>query len=126
MITFSDLMSGLALILSFLAWLKIREDSKKAYNLAINPSWFVDRMMSDEWYFGLVTNQGQIIAINKINSISDDGKWLEVTLLTNDEVSKIEKRIPHNIQYLSAVADDRITASVLVSNIVLAFEIASS
>ena len=119
-------MSGLALFLSFLAWLKIREDSKKAYALAVNPSWFVDRMMSDEWWFGLVTNQGQIIAINKINSISDDGKWLEVRLLTIKELKNIVTPIEHNIQYLSAVADDRITASVLVSNIVMAFELASS
>ena len=105
---------------------KIKKDSEKAYDLAVKPSWFAERMTTDEFFFGLVTNQGQIIAINKINSISDDGKWLEVTLLTHDELPDIKESIPHNIRCLTAVADDRRTASVLVSNIVLALEIASS
>ncbi|MDA8651383.1 hypothetical protein N9L75_02280 [Porticoccaceae bacterium] len=105
---------------------KIEEDSREAQELAVNPSWFAERMRNDHWLFGLVTNQGQIIPIKTINSISNDGKWLEVELVTSEDLEAIRSPVNHNIQYLAAVADDRRTASVQVSNIVMAFELVTS
>jgi len=79
-------------------------------------------MMTDEWYFGIQTTDGSLIVISRICAVSDDGKWLDVNLLTRDE-------IPSGIKHanvLSAVAEDRREASIQIEKIVAAYEIASS
>jgi hypothetical protein len=78
----------------------------------------------DNWWFGLLTTNGQIIGIEKIDYFSDDGKWLTVSLLTKEEIEQAHNR--PELKYVTAVADDRRTASVKVSNIVMAFELVSS
>ena len=103
---------------------KIVEDSKKDDYLAVNPSWFTRRMTTDNWFFGLLTTNGEIIMIEKIIEVSPDGKWLEVTLLTADSCSGSSTHLGGTPVF--AVADDRKTASVQVSNIVMALEMASS
>ena len=103
---------------------KIKEDSQKAHELAVNPSWFASRMDGENWWFGLLTTSGVMIGIEKIYCISDDGKWLTVTLLTKEEIEQAYNR--PELKYVTAVADDRRTASVQVSNIVLTFELLSS
>jgi|TARA_R110000744_G_C19284596_1_gene553965 hypothetical protein len=103
---------------------KIKEDSLKAQHLALNPSWFAGRMGKDHWWFGLLTVNNQIIAIKTINSISDDGEWLEVILLTDDEVPENLKK--SDLKFVCAVADDRRTASVRVASVAMAFELVSS
>jgi len=103
---------------------KIKEDSQKAHELAVNPSWFARRMKGDNWWFGLLTTSGEMIGIEKIDRISDDGKWLTVKLLTEEEIKQAYNH--PELEYVFAVADDRRTASVQVSNIVMAFELVSS
>jgi hypothetical protein len=92
-------------------WQKIKKkigmlsDASKA--IEILPAWYTERMMLDEWYFGLVTTDGNIIAISRIAAISDDGKWMDVELLTKDEV-------PEEKEFIVAVADDRRSASIQI------------
>ncbi len=85
------------------------------------PAWYTKRMMEDTWYFGLQTIDGHVIAVQKINSISDDGKWMDVELLMEDEAPKLSGR-----KLITAVADDRRTASIKISNIVAAYDIVTS
>lgn len=94
-------------------------DAGKA--LEVLPAWYTTRMMMDQWHFGLVTNDGHTIAISNITAISDDGQWMDVELLTNDEVPEIE-----GTSFITAVAADRRTASIQIEKIVMAYELVTS
>ena len=118
--------TGLAsLWLSNEQWKKVKSkigmlsDSGKAAEIL--PAWYTSRMMQDQWYFGLVTTDGHAIAIGRISAISDDGKWMDVELLTSDEVPN-----DRNTKFITAVADDRRSASIQIEKIVMAYEIITS
>lgn len=117
---------GLAsLWLSNEQWKKVKakigmiSDAGKATEIL--PAWYTERMMGDQWYFGLVTTDGNTIAIGNITAISDDGKWMDVELLTSDEVPARE-----DIKFITAIADDRRSASIQIEKIVMAYEIITS
>ena len=118
--------TGLAsLWLSNEQWKKVRykivmiSDSGKA--LEILPAWYTKRMMEDNWYFGLVTVDGRTIAISNILAISEDGKWMDVELLTEDAVPK-----NGDTKFITAVSHDRSKASIKIEQIVMAYEIVTS
>ncbi|WP_299979083.1 hypothetical protein [uncultured Pseudoteredinibacter sp.] len=106
-------------------WKKIKSkigmlsDAGKATEIL--PAWYTERMMGDQWYFGLVTTSGHTIAIGNISAISDDGKWMDVALLTSDEAPDNE-----NTKFITAVAEDRRSASIQIEKIVMAYEIVTS
>ena len=118
--------TGLAsLWLSNEQWKKVKskigmlsDSGKAAENL---PAWYTSRMMQDQWYFGLVTTDGHTIAIGRISAISDNGKWMDVELLTSDEVPN-----DRNTKFITAVAEDRRSASIQIEKIVMAYEIITS
>jgi len=56
-----------------------------------------------------------------IHAISDDGKWMDVELLTEDEVPEL-----NHSNIVCAVADDRRRASVQIDKIVAAYDIVTS
>jgi len=89
--------------------------------IEILPAWYTGRMMMDQWWFGLKTIDGSLIVISTIHAISDDGKWMDVELLTEDEVPELNQS---NIVF--AVADDRRRASVQIDKIVAAYDIVTS
>lgn len=89
--------------------------------IEVLPTWYTGRMMSDYWQFGLVTRNGSVIAISSIQALSDDGKWIDVNLLTSDEVPDMD-----GCTFITAVSDDRRSASVQISNIVMAYELVTS
>jgi hypothetical protein len=89
--------------------------------IEVLPAWYTARMMSEQWYFGLVTTDGNTIAIGNITAISDDGKWMDVDFLTSDEVPK-----SNGLEFITAVADDRRSASIQIEKIVMAYEIVTS
>lgn len=89
--------------------------------IEILPAWYTGRMMMDQWWFGLKTIDGSLIAISTIHAISDDGQWMDVELLTKDEVSKL-----NHSNIVCAVADDRRRASVQIDKIVAAYDIVTS
>ena len=118
--------TGLAsLWLSNEQWKKVKSkigmlsDSGKAAEIL--PAWYTSRMMQDQWYFGLVTTDGHTIAIGRISAISDDGKWMDVELLTSDEVPS-----DRDTKFIAAVAEDRRSASIQIEKIVMAYEIITS
>lgn len=78
-------------------------------------------MMQDQWYFGLQTSDGHVIAVSRIESISDDGQWMDVEMLTKDEAPELVGR-----KLVTAIADDRREASVKISNVVAAYDIVTS
>ena len=106
-------------------WKKVKEkigminDAGKA--IEVLPAWYTSRMMTDCWYFGLVTTDGSTIAISKVTAISDDGKWMDVELLTSGDLFSGDTD-----KFLTAVADDRRIASIQIDKIVMAYEIAAS
>jgi hypothetical protein len=106
-------------------WKKVKmkigmlNDAGKA--IEVLPAWYTQRMMTDQWYFGLVTIDGNTIAISKITAISDNGKWMDVELLTANEVKSGK-----DWDYITAVADDRRSASIQIETIVMAYEIVTS
>ena len=94
-------------------------DAGKA--VEILPAWYTERMMRDQWYFGLLMTNGTVIAISNIEAISDDGKWMDIELLTNDEVPNGDGQ-----EFITAVADDRRSASIQIEKVVMAYEIVTS
>ena len=88
----------------------------------ILPAWYTSRMMSDWWLFGLLTTDGHMIAIRRITAISDDGKWMDVELAEFYDIEHLKQ----NYLFVTAVAADRLGASVQISNIVSAIELQSS
>lgn len=120
-------LTGLAsLWLSNEQWKKVKakigmlEDAGKAFEIL--PAWYTKRMMMDQWYFGLVTTDGHTIAISNIIAISDNSEWMDVELLTNEELPHIR----NESKFITAVADDRRSASIQIRKIIMAYEIVTS
>jgi hypothetical protein len=89
--------------------------------IEILPAWYTARMMNDQWWFGLQTTDGSLIAFRTINSVSDDGKWMDVTMLTKDEIPETDHK-----KVICAVADDRRSASIQIDKIVAAYDLVTS
>lgn len=118
--------TGLAsLWLSNEQWKKVKAKigmiSEAGKAIEVLPAWYTGRMMMDQWHFGLVTTNGYTIAISNVTAISDDGKWMDVELLTDDEVPTSE-----GVNFITAVANDRRSASIQIETIVMAYEIVTS
>lgn len=86
------------------------------------PTWYTERMMTDYWSFGLLTSEGIVIAISNVNAISNDGKWIDVELLTKAEIPSGA----NDNKFVTAISDDRRKASVQIDKIVLAYELVTS
>jgi hypothetical protein len=85
------------------------------------PSWFVTRMMSDSWYFGLLTVNNVIIGIQCIDQVhqaTDGTIWLDVTLLDTNPI-----RSDSLLQDILIAPTSRTRASINVNHIVIAFEL---
>lgn len=85
------------------------------------PAWYSGRMLNDSWWFGLELTSGKVLAISQITAISSDGKWMDVSLPTEEEVPKNLAR-----DFIVAVADDRRKASVQISEIITAYDLVTS
>lgn len=102
---------------------KIGMESDWTRAAEILPAWYTTRMMSDQWCFGLWTVSGQMIAITKIKSLSDDAEWMDVELA---EASDLPKPYADNPDVIVAVAADRTSASIKIANIVAATDLWTS
>lgn len=88
----------------------------------ILPLWYIGRMSQDTWGFGLLLSSGDILAIERINGVSDDRNWMEVTLLEkSDGPEEVDGR-----RVLYAGLDSRHLASVRIDQVQAAFEIWTS
>lgn len=95
--------------------------SEAGVAMEVLPAWYTGRMMQDEWQFGLLTDDASVIAISRITGISDDGKWMDVELLTREEVPKGTGE-----HFVTAVAEDRRRGSVQIDKIILAYDLVTS
>ena len=87
------------------------------------PAWFIPRMMTDHWEFGLLTTTGDIIAISTILAVnaSPNGEvWLDVELSEHRGIPQ------HNIDLSKLITSptERTSASIAAKHIVAAFELA--
>lgn len=84
------------------------------------PAWFVGRMMSDEWYFGLMLTNGTTIGITHIDAVRLDAAgelWIDVRML--------DPKLGPAVRVMKAPTS-RLEASIQVRHIVAAFEIADT
>ena len=121
----NNLISIIAVIISLLAYCKstkkiaMLNDAKEM--IKIIPAWYMDRMKTDYWAFGLLTQDGRTLVITNINSLSNDGKWIDVELAAKGDFT-----INENQNYVFAIAEDRKTASVQLTSIVAFVELITS
>lgn len=102
---------------------KIAMESDWSRAAEILPAWYTSRMMSDQWCFGLWTVSGQMIAITRIKSLSDNGEWMDVELA---EAGDLPNSFSGNPDVIVAVAPDRTKASIKITNIVAATDLWTS
>lgn len=87
--------------------------------LKLMPGWFVSRMMTDDWHFGLMMSNGITIGIHTVNRVwqaADQTIWLDVELMTDN---------PFSTEVLIAPTS-RTKASINASHVLLAFELADT
>lgn len=89
------------------------------------PAWFVDRMATDYWYFGLIMENNVVLPIHRIEKISDDGRWLEVELIEEGDIHDFPNSPIKEMPIIYAL-QGRATANVQVSKIVGTIELANT
>lgn len=85
----------------------------------ILPVWFTERMMGDEWSYGLMTTAGVVICITSITALhlaADGSIWLDVNLIS-DEVPSMSGMTAF------CAPTSRTKASINASHIIAAFEL---
>jgi hypothetical protein len=97
------------------------QDAKEAARLL--PAWFIERMMTDHWRFGLVLATGGVLEVERIEAVhqaADDSIWLDVRLQESSFTSEVS-----GMPTLLAPSS-RTTASVNAAHVVAAFELADT
>jgi hypothetical protein len=63
-----------------------RHESGIARAKRLLPAWFVERMMTDSWYFGLLLVTGQVLVIESIRDVrgTEGNVWIDVTMYGKD------------------------------------------
>ncbi len=90
---------------------------------SILPGWFVERMMSEKWFYGLMLENGSILAIQCINRIytgANGSIWIDVTMA---ERKPTAVKAYENIVVAPTA---RLEASVNTAHVVAAFELADA
>ena len=93
--------------------------------VALLPSWFIERMMSDSWCFGLLLVTGQVLAVSNIDWVRQDARgdiWLDLQLFPGDLTLYNWPGQPSAI----GVPVSRGRASVAARHIVAAFELSGT
>lgn len=98
-------------------------NDKYAKAVKLLPGWFVSRMMSDTWYFGLYLTNGTCLAISTITDVDQDenGKlWITADMVDEDCMSSSAKNI------VCSPTRGRLTTSIAVDHIMYAVELAET
>jgi len=93
------------------------------------PAWFVPRMMSDCWCFGLLLSTGVTVVAERIQAVTQatDGTiWLDVTLRTDDKMIGVYGPMTGKLQYFVAPAAERTDMSINAHHVVAAFELSDT
>jgi hypothetical protein len=91
------------------------------------PAWFIPRMMTDDWSFGLTLVSGFTLAISSIIDVqqaADGSIWLDVRMLNCEEARGLPQGDGTHWKLLASPTKDRRTASVAAVYIVAAVELA--
>ena len=91
------------------------------------PAWFTERMMDDQWHFGLLTVTGHLFYVQTINAIRQDASsdlWLDVESW-DDAGSAADSQKLANMVPVHAPTS-RTKATIKASHIVAAFELADT
>jgi hypothetical protein len=90
------------------------------------PAWFMGRMTSDWWSFGLIMDNGLVFPIRCIKAITDDGRWLEVELMVKGDNIHTFPDSPVEDMKLVYALSGRSDANIQVSKIVCAIDLANT
>jgi hypothetical protein len=95
------------------------------------PAWLTERMMTDDWVFGLLLITGQVALVQRIQAVTRDANgtiWLDVLLKTQDQSEATMyplkaggKEVPSML-----APTDRPHASINASTVVMAVELMTS
>ncbi|GLI93671.1 hypothetical protein [Methylocystis echinoides] len=95
----------------------------------ILPVWFTERMMYDHWSFGLLMNNGEVIAISHIKQVVADAAgtlWLDVELEPCGYQPMLSDEHPLYGRKLFTAPKDRFDATIRADAVVMAFELADT
>jgi hypothetical protein len=95
--------------------------------MAILPAWLTERMMMDEWLFGLLLATGHVVAIQRITAVTRDASgtvWLDVILAT--EGGTYPLKAGGTALPLILAPTDRREASINATSVVMALELTTS
>jgi len=99
------------------------QDKKIVEACRLIPAWFIPRMTTDSWFFGLLMDTGQTICIRAINRVqqgADGTIWIDVEM--SDELPLAWRQNGGMI----ITPTSRRTASIQASKIMAAFELADT
>lgn len=128
LIVFGGLSGWAGAFFSYREWQKTKRkiamltDASQAAEVL--PAWYTSRMMTDHWTFGLLTESGQMVVINRITALSDDARWIDVELAESDRLDWLPKDYP--AKFIFAVGPERTSASLQISKIVAAVDLMNS
>jgi hypothetical protein len=100
-------------------------DVREGVDNELLPAWFTERMMGEEWLYGLLTVAGDIVAIRRINKITRDAAghlWLDVRLAAYNEANGVYDVDNPRAQKVIVAPTERRDATVNAAHVVLAFE----
>jgi hypothetical protein len=89
------------------------------------PAWFTERMMGEEWLFGLLTVTGDILAVRRINKITQDAAgrlWLDVRMAVYNEAKGVYDEDDPKAGRLLLAPTARTDATINAAHVVAAFE----
>jgi len=109
-------------------WRTEREPIDRAQ--AILPAWFVDRMMTDNWVFGLLLVTGQTLVIDNIQQIryGAGGTWIDATMHQDflGPRASAGMKTRHPWLTLMTAPTSRLKISINAEHVVAAFELADT
>jgi hypothetical protein len=91
------------------------------------PAWLTERMMTDDWLFGLLLATGHVVAIQRLTAVTKDASgavWLDVLLAT--EAGAFPLKAGGTALPLILSPTDRRDASINASSVVMALELTTS
>jgi len=89
------------------------------------PAWFSERMMCDQWSFGLMLDTSFVLAIKTIDCVSVDHNgniWLDVEMLESMEFTSLTRCGIEPDRFITSPTS-RTEASVNACHVVAAFEL---
>lgn len=101
------------------------EDLEPGQGQALLPGWLTERMMHDEWVFGLITDAGLCLCIQSIDRVwqaADGTVWLDVTFMDHPP---IESALWAGLKMVAAPTE-RLAGSINSDHIVAALELADT